>query len=112
VQVQLEDPQSMVNLYRKLLRLRRSSPALRTGSYRPTAEAPEDSYIYYRTHGDQTVLVALNFGGKDQVLKLADPRAGRVLLSTWLDREEQVLLGHCTLRAHEGIIVQLEPEPD
>ena len=112
VQVQLEDPQSMLNLYRKLLRLRRSSPALRTGSYRPVAEALEDSYVYYRTHGDQTVLVALNFSGKDRVLELADPRAGRVLLSTWLDREEQVLLSHCALRAHEGIIVQLEPEPD
>jgi hypothetical protein len=82
------------------------------GSYRPVAEALEDSYVYYRTHGDQTVLVALSFSGKDRVLELADPRAGRVLLSTWLDREEQVLLSHCTLRGHEGIIVQLEPEPD
>ncbi len=112
VQVQLEDPQSMLNLYRKLLRLRRSSPELRDGSYRPVGEAPEDSYVYYRTHGDQTVLVALNFAGKDRVLALGDPRPGRILLSTWLDREGQVTLSQCSLRAHEGIVVQLEPETD
>ena len=111
VQVQLEDPQSMLNLYRKLLRLRRSSPALSNGSYRPVAEAPEDSYVYYRTHGDQAVLVALNFSGKDRVLALGNPRPGRILLSTWLDREEPVTLSQCSLRAHEGIVVQLETEP-
>ena len=109
VQVQLQQPRSILNLYRRLLRLRRASSALQAGSYRPVAEAPEDSYVYYRAHGDQTVLVALNFAGKDRVLALNDPRPGRILLSTWLDREEQVTLSQCSLRAHEGIVVQLEP---
>ncbi len=111
VQAQLQQPRSVLNLYRKLLKLRRTSPALREGSYRPAAGAPDDSYVYYRTHGDQTLLVALNFGAKERVLALADQRPGRVLLSTWLDREEHILLSDCGLRANEGIIVQLEPEP-
>ena len=109
VKVQLQEPHAMLNLYRRLLRLRRTSSALQSGSYRPVAEAPEDSYVYYRTHGDQTVLVALNFAGEDRVLALDGPRPGRILLSTGLDREEQVMLSHCSLRAHEGIVVQLEP---
>ncbi len=110
VEAQLQQPRSMLNLYRKLLRLRRSSPALREGSYSPISEAPEGCFIYSRRHGNQDLLVALNFGGEDQVLALAGRRPGRILLSTLLDREEQVLLSHCSLRANEGIIVQLEPE--
>jgi len=110
VRAQQQEPRSLLNLYRKLLRLRRSSAALRAGSYRPAYEAPRDTYVYYRTLGEQSFLVALNFGADDLGLTLADQRPGRVLISSWLDREEQVLLGNFHLRAHEGIIVQLEPE--
>jgi alpha-glucosidase len=110
VRAQLQEPGSLLNLYRRLMRLRRSSIVLRAGPYRPASEAPEDSYVYYRAHGDQQFLVALNFGGDDLGPTLADQRPGRVPISSWLDREEQVLLGNIRLRAHEVVIVQLEPE--
>ena len=110
VRAQQQEPRSLLNLYRKLLRLRRSSPALRAGSYRPASEAPANTYVYYRALDEQSLLVALNLGGDDLALTLADRRPGRVLISSWLDREEQVLLGNFHLRAHEGVIVELEPE--
>jgi len=111
VQIELKDPGSMLNLYRRLLRLRRSSTALRLGSYRPATQAAESCYVYYRTYGDEAWLVALNFSAEDRVLGLADPRLGRVLLSTGLDREEPIQLSGFKLRANEGILVQLEPSP-
>jgi len=110
VETQLAEPRSILALYRRLLRLRRSSPVLLEGSYRPAPEVPDDCYVYYRSDAHQDLLVALNFGGEDRVLSLADRRSGRILVSTWLDREGQVGLGACSLRAHEGIIVQLQPE--
>jgi alpha-glucosidase len=111
VQAQLADPRSLLNLYRRLLQLRRTSPALHAGSYRSAAGTPEDTYIYYRTHDEQELLVALNFGAAEVLLQLEDARSGRLVLSTELDREESVRLTRCRLRAHEGIIVQLNPGP-
>jgi alpha-glucosidase len=111
VQAQLQDPGSLLQLYRRLLRLRRVSAALHSGAYEAAAEAPEGSYIYYRTHGDETMLVALNFGTAAFTISLDDPRAGRVLLSTGLDREEQIQLERFSVRPNEGILVQLEPRP-
>jgi len=110
VQAQLADPRSLLSLYRRLLQLRRSSPALHSGSYRSAAGAPEGTYVYYRSSGEQEFLVALNFGAGELLLQLPESRPGRVLLSTELDREELVQLTRCRLRGHEGIIVQLNPE--
>jgi len=110
VQAQLADSRSLLGLYRRLLHLRRTCPALHAGSYRSAAGAPEGTYIYYRTQGEQELLVALNFGAGELLLQLPEGRPGRVLLSTELDREELVQLTRCRLRAHEAIIVQLNPE--
>ena len=110
MQAQLADPRSLLSLYRRLLQLRRTSPALHAGSYRSAAGAPQGTYIYYRSHGEQELLVALNFGASDLLLQLPEGRPGRVLLSTELDREELVQLTRCRLRAHEGIIVKLNSE--
>ena len=111
VQAQLADPRSQLSLYRRLLQLRRSSPALHTGSYRPAAGAPEGTYIYYRSNGEQEFLVALNFAAAEVMLQLEDARSGRLLLSTELDREESVRLSRCALRAHEGIVIELNATP-
>jgi alpha-glucosidase len=111
VQAQLADPRSLLSLYRRLLQLRRSSPALHSGSYRPAAGAPEGSYIYYRSLGEQEFLVALNFTAAEVLLQLKDRRSGRLVLSTELDREESVRLSHCALRAHEGIVIGLAAQP-
>jgi alpha-glucosidase len=40
------DPTSMLTLYRRLLALRRSSPALCGGSYRPLDGVPGDCFVY------------------------------------------------------------------
>ncbi|HOS81011.1 MAG TPA: Beta-galactosidase C-terminal domain, partial [Anaerolineae bacterium] len=52
-------------------------------------------------------LIALNFAAEPRTLALAEAEAGRILLSTHLDREEPVTLGALQLRAHEGVIIAL-----
>jgi alpha-glucosidase len=106
VAVQSADPRSILNLYRRLLWLRRRSPALYGGSYRPL-EADEDCFVYLRTADDERRLVALNFASESRRLAVPDVGAGRVILSTHLDREEGVSLLGLELRPHEGVIVQL-----
>jgi alpha-glucosidase len=63
VESQRGDAQSMLELYRRLIRLRRSSPALRRGSYRPVDGAPDDVFAWWREADGERWLVACNFGG-------------------------------------------------
>jgi alpha-glucosidase len=60
VAAQRDDPGSMLSLHRRLLRLRRSAPAL-TGGYE-RVEADGDILAYLRTGPDGRYLVALNLG--------------------------------------------------
>lgn len=111
VQIQLADPRSPLNLYRALLRLRRASPALHSGSYLSAAGAPQDSYVYYRTLGEQEFLVALNFTDRQMQLQLDDVRSGQIVISTDLDRQEPAQLSRLRLRPHEGVVVALGAGP-
>ena len=77
---QSADPASMLNLYRALLRLRRTHPALSIGDFLPV-ECEGDVLAYERSHRGEKLLVALNLGDEEQALLLPDP-VSSLLLST------------------------------
>src|SRR5204863_47673 len=64
---QRNQPTSLYQLVRRLIHLRRSSPALLFGSYQPIP-AENDLLLYARIRGRDRFLVALNFGGKASML--------------------------------------------
>jgi alpha-glucosidase len=98
---QSRDPASTLSLYRALLRLRRSEPALSVGSYVPVAST-DAVLIYERRHANRRLLVALNFSNQQEFLNL-NPAAGRVLLSTASDAN--VLAADEPLKPNEGRVV-------
>jgi alpha-glucosidase len=63
VAAQQADPDSLLNFYRALIRLRKESPALQRGAFRPLIERPVAAMAYLREADSQTMLVALNFFG-------------------------------------------------
>ncbi|MGK6321028.1 alpha-amylase family glycosyl hydrolase [Sphingomonas sp. DT-204] len=67
VAAEREDPASMLNLYRRLLHLRRRHPALSIGSYTPV-EAEGDVLAYLRRSGDEAFLVVLNLGSESHAM--------------------------------------------
>jgi alpha-glucosidase len=99
------DPKSILSLYRRLLGLRHTRPALQGGAYRPVDVAYDDVYVYYRAVFAERYLVALNFAAEPRTLAIPGEMAGRILLSTHLDREEAVSLETLALRANEGVII-------
>jgi alpha-glucosidase len=105
VAAQARDPQSMLSLYRALIRLRRAEPALSLGAYAPVA-ADENVLLYERRHGDRRLLIALNMSGTSQVL--SKHHSGRVLISTFLDRSDEKARGAIDLRPNEGCVVLIE----
>jgi alpha-glucosidase len=101
---QLGDPRSMLSLYRQMIRLRRNSIALREGSYRSEASAPEDCLVFHREAPGQRLMVALNFADSARVVTVA---RGRILFSTSPDRVEGNLAGDIALSPNEGVVVEL-----
>jgi len=107
VAVEREDARSMLTLTRALLTFRRIKPALNRGSYHAVESRSENCFVYLREHGKQRLLITLNFSVEAQVVRLPEFGQGRILISTCLDREEQMNLASLSLRSHEGCIIEI-----
>jgi alpha-glucosidase len=108
VDVEREDPDSMLHFVRSLLSLRRHTPALTIGGWRSVHPEPKGALAYVREHDHEQVLVALNFTGDDLTLDLTSLGAKvRVLISTHPDRRGEEDLGSFQLRGNEGIVARL-----
>ena len=99
---QVDDPTSTLTLYRSLLELRRTTPALETGSMTMLTANQDHVLSFSRTLGDETVHVAINFtdtpqpctfpGSVAQVLGTVGSRAGT--------------FSHVVLEPNEAIVVR------
>lgn len=105
VEHELADPVSMLNLIKHLLHLRRTSPALHSGSYLPVDGQGEDCFVYLREHDSNRVTVALNFSDHDSEAFLGESIQRQVLLSTHMDRSHDLDTASIELRPHEGCIL-------
>jgi alpha-glucosidase len=106
---QAGDPMSVFALYQALLRYRRQSSALRCGTYAPLDVISSQRFAYLRDYQGERLLILLNFSGDDLRLNMSSvAETGRVVISTNLDRNENIQLADVALRPHEGIIVALE----
>ncbi len=85
VEAQNSDPNSLLNFYKRLLRVRRESVALTEGLLQLTP--PDKTHLlYYRTHPDQKLAILLNFSKKILVLENPLPNP-KLLFSTHLNSE-------------------------
>jgi alpha-glucosidase len=108
VDTEQRDGFSYLTLYRRLLALRRSHAALSIGGYLPLSVQGE-LLAYIRSDAGERMLVALNLDHRPCTLPLKSfGLQGRVLLSTHLDREDELILNALELRPNEGLIVALE----
>jgi alpha-glucosidase len=93
-----EDPSSILHLYRRLLALRRSSPALRVGSIE-LLDAVDQVVTWSRREGDDHRIVAVNFSGHEQPVG----PTGTVAVSSLGRREGEPFDG--TLAPHEAVVL-------
>lgn len=63
VAIQESDPNSLLNLYRALIRLRVEHPALRGGSISVLETGNTGVYAFLRSNGDENILVLVNLKG-------------------------------------------------
>ncbi len=101
VEVEQDDPNSILSLYRALLALRRREPALAVGDYRALELGP-DIYAFERRHGDARFTVVLNFARESRPVSTT----GRVVLSSAVARElPSSMTPSSPLLPHEGVIL-------
>jgi alpha-glucosidase len=102
---QQRDARSLLNLYRHLIRLHRSHPALQFGSYRPI-DASGDLLVFARELAQARLLIALNLASGR--LALRSPRmSGTVVASTNRDREGESIGDAFALHGDEGLVIEL-----
>jgi alpha-glucosidase len=99
---QAEEPDSMLALYRRLLRERRGAPALHAGSWR-LLESPDGTLAYERRCGDEVRRVAANFR-EGTVERVCAHPGWTVVVATRLDREGSAWDG--TLAPHEAVVLR------
>jgi alpha-glucosidase len=102
VQVMSGQPDSLLTLYRTLIRLRNAHPALHGGKIRNVASNGR-VLRYERIDGAEHFAVLLNF--TDGTEDAAIPK-GQTVLSTHTDRE-QTGTASLSLRPYEGVVVRL-----
>lgn len=96
------DPSSHLELYRRLLAVRRARPALHLGDIGfPGSWEHPNPLIYVRTHQGDTVTVVLNLSDEETACGVS----GRVLVGTHHDRWDCGIAETDTLRPWEGVVV-------
>jgi alpha-glucosidase len=104
------DSGSLYNLYRRLIALRRSRRSLTLGGYRPLFVSG-DLLLFARELESERILVALNLG--QEATSVAFPSghlAGRLLVSSFGDRDGEAVTGSIDLRADEGAVMELSAD--
>ena len=102
---QNKDPNSVLNYFRKVVRLRKANPVLVYGKYTVLDKTNPDVYAYTREGNGQKILVLLNFSS-------APARAGtginmaksRMLLNNYANAPKNGIL-----RPYEAVIYQILP---
>jgi alpha-glucosidase len=94
---------SLLMLYHRLIQIRKAHRALTIGEARVIGA--EDNVLFYeRTHDTQKIVVALNFGDNDRILRLPNLAKSTCMLSTYMDREGPV--SELKLRGNEGVLLR------
>lgn len=106
VERELKNPDSMLSLYRRLINLRTAEPALNTGAYQPiTSEG--NLYCFKRTSPDKEFLIVLNMSNTEETFSGTTSWNGIVRVSTHKIREGEKISGRVTLKADEGLVIEL-----
>ena len=98
VEKEEQNPDSILNFYRKCLRLRKSSKTLIYGDYHEFFPWNRFLYLYERTYQDISYLIICSFSRKEQFLTLPEKYA-----------EKKLQLVLCNYPGHDGSSPLLKP---
>lgn len=107
VTAESSDPASLLNLYRRLLALRRSSPALRDGALTLLPDLPPGLLAWTREAGGEQLLLIANMGDDAATARLSSLAERGELLAGTGAPEGSVRLEQVRLDPLEGLLLRL-----
>ncbi|MDR3496859.1 MAG: alpha-amylase family glycosyl hydrolase [Ancalomicrobiaceae bacterium] len=100
------DPDSMLWLHRRLIRLRRAHDALSIGDIK-IVKVEGDFLAFERSWGSERFIVALNLGAKPIDTSLSEADGGRIVLSVNGGRDGEMLGTRLMLAGDDGLVIEL-----
>ena len=105
VENEVKDPASILNVYRRVLSLRHTNPALRDGNYIALNESDPNVLSYLRTCENQAVLVVLNMSAQPQQVSFDLAPQG------FVSRSAHTLMTTMSRKTAEAGLAQMALEP-
>lgn len=107
-EVENKDPNSMLNLYKLLIKLHKHHKALYDGEYIPQKQLAKNVFAFKRKSQDEEVLVILNFDNKKKNISM--PYSGRVIANTLNvpKPNTNINLENYELKPNEGLLLLLK----
>lgn len=112
VETEANDPNSILNFYKRLIRLRRQSPALTDGDYQAVGDDPK-VFAYRRQTTKQSVIALLNMSGESRAFDLSGANGERkssvyqLLLSSARGAEDRTFNEKLTLAPFEAVVLEM-----
>jgi oligo-1,6-glucosidase len=98
-----KDPNSILNYFKKMVRLRKTTPTLIYGRYELLDKDNPSAYCYTRTGNGKKILVLLNFKAQDAKANTGlDLSKAKILIGNYTDPS---LNGN--LRPYEAIVMEI-----
>ena len=105
VEVEKDDPDSVLAFYKKLIQIRKSMPVISEGNIHFLTEEPETVLGYERSYGEKKLLVLCNLKEEPVEMKLSEGwKEKKVLLGNYEDT--QVSEEKVELRAYEVVVLE------
>lgn len=98
---QKDDPDSILNYYRKLIQLRKLHPVIAIGLYQSYLEDHDSIFAFKRTYENQVVTVYNNFYGTPVTITIEEPEA-TILLSNY---HRSSLKTKMTMKPYESLVL-------
>lgn len=106
VEAQDNDPNSILNYFRNMVKLRKENPVLIYGTYQILQANHPHIYAYTRTLNNQKVIVLLNFKSQNSEIKLTEAKSfNNIMVNNYefLNVEN----GLVTLKPYQAVIIAL-----
>ncbi|MGR3811050.1 glycoside hydrolase family 13 protein [Jiulongibacter sp. NS-SX5] len=107
VEASQKNPNSILNHFKKMVKIRKENPVLIHGTYELIAKEHPQIYAYNRTLGEEKMLVLLNFSKESASLKLETNMVlGKVLINNYENID--IVNETVGLKPYQGLVVRIK----
>jgi alpha-glucosidase len=106
VEDQLNDKYSLLNFYKKLIKIRKQKISLTHGTWKAVSKGTTGVFAYIREYENEMLCIVLNFAKKPQTLNAGMHGQWKVLFSTHRSSNEHFVSLHYKLYPFEASIIE------